>query len=125
MLQVRAQVSEHDGVAVIVKAMKHWAGSGGVQCNGCLAIVSLVRAESEVCQVRACPTLPRMLCAPWREQQQCCSSAVAHPQQQHSRLEWTWNSLLCGDCQVHHQGHHVCPVLKRGCPTSSCAIPVM
>ena len=50
--QVRAEVSEHNGVAVIVKAMKHWASSGGVQCNGCLAIVSLVRAESKVCQVR-------------------------------------------------------------------------
>ena len=69
-------MSEHDGVAVIVKAMKHWAGSGGVQCNGCLAIVSLVRAESEVCQVRACPTLPRMLCTPWEEQQHNHSSGI-------------------------------------------------
>ncbi len=51
MLQVRAEVGQHDGVEVIVKAMKLWASSGGVQCNGCLAIVSLVRAESEVCQV--------------------------------------------------------------------------
>ena len=52
MLQVRAEVGQHGGVAVIVKAMKTWASSGGVQCNGCLAIVSLVRAESEVCEVR-------------------------------------------------------------------------
>ena len=44
-------MGQHDGVAVIVKAMKFWASSGGVQCNGCLAIVSLVRAESDVCQV--------------------------------------------------------------------------
>ena len=50
-VQVRAQVGEHDGVTIIVRAMKHWGDSGGVQCNGCLAIVSLVRAESEVCQV--------------------------------------------------------------------------
>jgi len=55
LLQVRAEVSEHNVVAVIVKAMKHWASSGGVQCNGCLAIVSLVRAESKVCQVRLRP----------------------------------------------------------------------
>ncbi|CAK0751193.1 hypothetical protein CVIRNUC_002049 [Coccomyxa viridis] len=48
--EVRAQVGEHDGVTIIVRAMKHWGDSGGVQCNGCLAIVSLVRAESEVCQ---------------------------------------------------------------------------
>ncbi len=48
---MRAEVGQHGGVAVIVKAMKLWASSGGVQCNGCLAIVSLVRAESEVCQV--------------------------------------------------------------------------
>ena len=51
LLQVRADIGQHGGVAVIVKAMKLWSGSGGVQCNGCLAIVSLVRAESEVCQV--------------------------------------------------------------------------
>ncbi len=51
LLQVRAEVGQYDGVEVIVKAMKLWASSGGVQCNGCLAIVSLVRAESEVCQV--------------------------------------------------------------------------
>ena len=44
-------MGQYDGVEVIVKAMKLWASSGGVQCNGCLAIVSLVRAESEVCQV--------------------------------------------------------------------------
>ena len=55
-VQVRAQVGEHDGVTIIVRAMKHWGDSGGVQCNGCLAIVSLVRAESEVCQV--CTTAP-------------------------------------------------------------------
>lgn len=55
--QVRAQVSEHGGVEVIVGAMKRLGASGGVQCNGCLAIVSLVRAESPVCQVR--PLAPR------------------------------------------------------------------
>ncbi|CAL5227738.1 g10754 [Coccomyxa viridis] len=48
--EVRAEVGQYNGVEVIVKAMKLWASSGGVQCNGCLAIVSLVRAESEVCQ---------------------------------------------------------------------------
>lgn len=73
-------MSEHDGVAVIVKAMKHWAGSGGVQCNGCLAIVSLVRAESEVCQVRACPTLPGC----FAHHRKSGSSAAAALQHNHS-----------------------------------------
>ena len=39
-LQVRAQVGERDGVTTIVRAMKQWSSSGGVQCNSCLAIVS-------------------------------------------------------------------------------------
>ena len=49
--QVRKEIADREGVATIVNVMKRWTGSGGVQCNGCLAIVSLVRSESEICQV--------------------------------------------------------------------------
>jgi hypothetical protein len=49
--QIRHRIADLGGVPLIVGAMRAWPDSGGVQCNACLAIVSLVRAESEVCQV--------------------------------------------------------------------------
>ena len=73
-MQGRAQVGEHDGVTIIVRAMKHWGDSGGVQCNGCLAIVSLVRAESEVCQV--CTTARRAVSS--AATLGLCSMSVVH-----------------------------------------------
>ena len=53
-------MASSNGVETIISTMKQWGGSVGVQCNGCLAIVSLVRAESEVCQV--CSFLTPVLC---------------------------------------------------------------
>ncbi len=50
---MREQIAEKEGIPLIIEAMRAWGASGGVQCNGCLAIVSLVRAESPVCQVSA------------------------------------------------------------------------
>lgn len=50
-VQVRKEIADMEGVTTIVNTMKRWTESGGVQCNGCLAIVSLVRSESEICQV--------------------------------------------------------------------------
>ena len=41
------------GIEAIVGCMRARVDSSGVQCNACLAIVSLVRAESEACQVCA------------------------------------------------------------------------
>ncbi|BDA46284.1 hypothetical protein COCOBI_08-3760 [Coccomyxa sp. Obi] len=48
--EVRKEVANQEGVSTIVNVMKRFSRSGGVQCNGCLAIVSLVRSESEICQ---------------------------------------------------------------------------
>lgn len=38
------------GVEAMVAAMLAWKGAEGVQCNGCLALMSLVRGEGQVCQ---------------------------------------------------------------------------
>lgn len=40
------------GIEAIVDAMEAWSDQEGVQCNGCLALMSLVRGVGEACQVR-------------------------------------------------------------------------
>lgn len=50
LMKVRKEVANQEGVSTIVNVMKRFSRSGGVQCNGCLAIMSLVRSESEICQ---------------------------------------------------------------------------
>lgn len=45
------QVAQRSGVESMVAAMRAWSGQEGVQCNGCLALMSLVRGEGDVCQV--------------------------------------------------------------------------
>ena len=42
-------------------AMEAWSDQEGVQCNGCLALMSLVRGVGEACQVR--PPLGTCVCS--------------------------------------------------------------
>ncbi|KAL0025671.1 hypothetical protein WJX77_003216 [Trebouxia sp. C0004] len=47
---VREQVAQMDGIEVVSKVMDAWQKHEGVQCNCCLAIMSLVRGTGSVCQ---------------------------------------------------------------------------
>jgi hypothetical protein len=47
---VREAVASSGGVKALVGVMKRHAEHDGIQCNGCLALMSLVRGEGEVCQ---------------------------------------------------------------------------
>jgi hypothetical protein len=43
-------IANSGGVPSIVSVMRLHAGSDSIVCNGCLALMSLVRGEGEVCQ---------------------------------------------------------------------------
>eukprot|EP00879_Flechtneria_rotunda_P004794 GHRR01005066.1.p1 GENE.GHRR01005066.1~~GHRR01005066.1.p1 ORF type:complete len:626 (+),score=240.90 GHRR01005066.1:617-2494(+) len=47
---IREQVAASGGVRSLVDVMALHSGSDSIQCNGCLALMSLVRGEGEVCQ---------------------------------------------------------------------------
>eukprot|EP00775_Hariotina_reticulata_P013734 gene13734-13855_t len=47
---VRELVANGGGIKSLVEVMALHAGSDSIQCNGCLALMSLVRGEGEVCQ---------------------------------------------------------------------------
>ena len=74
--QVREQIAEMEGIPLIVDAMRAWGTSGGVQCNGCLAIVSLVRAESPVCQV--CNLAPCAFTSPCQAERLSVHAAIVN-----------------------------------------------
>ncbi|KAK9817719.1 hypothetical protein WJX72_001212 [[Myrmecia] bisecta] len=48
--EVREEVAELRGIEGIVEAMEAFPDQEGVQCNGCLALMSLVRGEGDICQ---------------------------------------------------------------------------
>jgi hypothetical protein len=43
-------IANTGGVTSLVSVMRQHAGSDSITCNGCLALMSLVRGEGEVCQ---------------------------------------------------------------------------
>jgi hypothetical protein len=43
-------IANTGGVGSLVSVMRQHAGSDSITCNGCLALMSLVRGEGEVCQ---------------------------------------------------------------------------
>ena len=43
-------IANTGGVTSLVLVMRQHAGSDSIICNGCLALMSLVRGEGEVCQ---------------------------------------------------------------------------
>lgn len=47
---VRELIAQTGGVRSLVDVMDLHASSDSVQCHGCLALMSLVRGEGEVCQ---------------------------------------------------------------------------
>eukprot|EP00877_Chromochloris_zofingiensis_P000217 jgi/Chrzof1/10196/Cz04g32100.t1 len=47
---VREAIANGTGIKCIVDVMKLHSDNDGIQCNGCLALMSLVRGEGEVCQ---------------------------------------------------------------------------
>jgi hypothetical protein len=47
---VRELIAHSGGVRSLVDVMALHAGSDSIQCHGCLALMSLVRGEGEVCQ---------------------------------------------------------------------------
>ncbi|GMH36421.1 hypothetical protein BSKO_04289 [Bryopsis sp. KO-2023] len=47
---VREEVANTGGIELIIKIMKQLPEHEGIQCNCCLALMSLVRGEGEVCQ---------------------------------------------------------------------------
>jgi hypothetical protein len=47
---VRELIAHNSGVRSLVDVMALHAGSDSIQCHGCLALMSLVRGEGEVCQ---------------------------------------------------------------------------
>ena len=49
---VRAAVAVLGGVKTIVDLMTRWREEVGVQCNSCLALMSLLRGEGTICRVR-------------------------------------------------------------------------
>ncbi|CAD7704362.1 unnamed protein product [Ostreobium quekettii] len=47
---VREEVANTGGIDLIIKIMRQKPNNEGIQCNCCLALMSLVRGEGEVCQ---------------------------------------------------------------------------
>ena len=48
---IREEVAESQGIEAMVDTMLRHPTLDGIQCNGCLALMSLVRGEGDVCQV--------------------------------------------------------------------------
>jgi hypothetical protein len=46
-----SQIARGHGIEAMVAAIRRFPDNEGVQCNGCLALMSLVRGEGDVCQV--------------------------------------------------------------------------
>lgn len=47
---IREEIARGHGIEAMVAAIRRFPDNEGVQCNGCLALMSLVRGEGDVCQ---------------------------------------------------------------------------
>lgn len=57
LIPLLGQVARGHGIEAVVATIRRHPDKEGIQCNGCLALMSLVRGEGEVCQVQP-PSLP-------------------------------------------------------------------
>ncbi|KAL3137014.1 hypothetical protein ABBQ32_006605 [Trebouxia sp. C0010 RCD-2024] len=48
--EVREEVAQMEGIEAVARIMEAWQKHEGVQCNGCLALMALVRGDGSVCQ---------------------------------------------------------------------------
>mmetsp|Transcript_10088 Transcript_10088/g.28969 ORF Transcript_10088/g.28969 Transcript_10088/m.28969 type:complete len:837 (-) Transcript_10088:38-2548(-) len=48
--EIREEVARAQGIEAMVSTIRRFPDKEGIQCNGCLALMSLVRGEGEVCQ---------------------------------------------------------------------------
>mmetsp|Transcript_3337 Transcript_3337/g.7883 ORF Transcript_3337/g.7883 Transcript_3337/m.7883 type:complete len:821 (-) Transcript_3337:193-2655(-) len=47
---IREEVAQASGIEAMIQTIRRHPDREGIQCNGCLALMSLVRGEGEVCQ---------------------------------------------------------------------------